>query len=155
MGIGWTVNFGNPWSWVPLIAVAIIVVIGPMVVHGISHSVTRPLLGSRTVAANPGAGGASPGTEESLRRYIVSLEHGRPNYDEMAPQLAAAVNRQLPKIMSTIDGLGEFKSLTYEGTDRTERTFTLPRLLEVGLSGMSDLSPMVRSPIETFAHYLD
>jgi hypothetical protein len=62
--------------------------------------------------------GASPGTEESLRRYIQSLEQGHPNYDEMAPQLAAAVNRQLPKIMSTINGLGAFNSLTYEGTDK-------------------------------------
>jgi hypothetical protein len=59
----------------------------------------------------------SPGSEESLRRYILSLERGRPNYEEMSPQLAAAVSRQLPKLMANIDGLGEFKLLSYEGTD--------------------------------------
>lgn len=61
---------------------------------------------------------ASPGTEDSLRRYILSLEQGHPNYEEMSPQLAAAVNQQLPKLMAAINGLGELKSLTYEGTDK-------------------------------------
>jgi len=104
MGIGWTVNFGNPWSWVPVIAVAVIVVVvaAPLTVRGRS---------------NLAAGSASPGTEEAVRRYILSLQQGHPNYEEMSPQLAAAVNRQLPRIMATIDGLGEFTSLTYEGTD--------------------------------------
>jgi hypothetical protein len=117
MGIGWTLNFGNPWSWVPLIAVAVIVVIGASVVHGGANAaVGGPL--------QPDNGGvpllsksASPGTEDSLRRYILSLEQGHPNYEEMSPQLAAAVKQQLPKIMATINALGEFKSLTYEGTD--------------------------------------
>jgi hypothetical protein len=45
------------------------------------------------------------------------LEQGHPNYEEMSAQLAAAVKEQLPKIMATINGLGEFTSLTYEGTD--------------------------------------
>ncbi len=117
MGIGWTLNFGNPRSWVPLITVTIIVVIGPMVVHGISHSVTRPLLQSNGRGESLAPGAASPGTEESLRRYIVSLENGHPNYEEMSPQVAASVNRQLPKIMPIINGLGQFKSLTYEGSD--------------------------------------
>jgi uncharacterized membrane protein len=102
MGIGWTVNFGNPWSWVPVIAVAVIIVAAPLTVRG---------------GSNLAAGSASPGTEEAVRRYILSLQQGHPNYVEMSPQLAAAVNRQLPKIMATINGLGEFTSLTYEGTD--------------------------------------
>jgi uncharacterized membrane protein len=97
MGIGWTLNLGNPWSWVPLIGV---IVIGPLLAQGVSKS-----------------GPASPGTEESLRRYIYSLEEGRPNYEEMSPKLAASVNLQLPKIMTTIARLGGFKSLTYQGTD--------------------------------------
>jgi uncharacterized membrane protein len=118
MGIGWTVNFGNPWSWVSVIAVAVIVVVAPLTVRGGS----KWAVGEPSQPANPVVPlqnkGASPGTEESLRRYILSLEQGHPNYDEMAPQLAAAVNRQLPKIMSTINGLGAFNSLTYEGTDK-------------------------------------
>jgi uncharacterized membrane protein len=118
MGIGWTVNFGNPWSWVSVIAVTVIVVVAPLTVRGGS----KLAVGEPSQPANPVVPlqnkGASPGTEESLRRYIQSLEQGHPNYDEMAPQLAAAVNRQLPKIMSTINGLGAFNSLTYEGTDK-------------------------------------
>ncbi|MGH9642655.1 MAG: DUF5808 domain-containing protein [Terriglobales bacterium] len=117
MGIGWTVNFGNPWSWVSVIAVAVIVVVAPLTVRGGS----KLAVGEQSQPANPVVPlqnkGASPGTEESLRRYIQSLEQGHPNYDEMAPQLAAAVSRQLPKITSTINGLGAFNSLTYVGTD--------------------------------------
>ena len=116
MGIGWTLNFGNPWSWVPLIALAIIVVIGPLLVQGVSNSaLSMPLQPDdrgEPLKSRP----ASPGTEDSLRRYILSLEQGHPNYEEMSPQLAASVNRQLPKIKALIDRLGELKSLTYEGT---------------------------------------
>jgi hypothetical protein len=116
MGIGWTVNFGNPWSWVPLIAVAVIVVIGPSMVHGGANAaVGGQLQPDNGVPLQSKS--ASPGTEDSLRRYILSLEQGQPDYEKMSPQLAAAVKQQLPKIMATINGLGEFKSLTYEGTD--------------------------------------
>jgi len=118
MGIGWTLNLGNPWSWVPLIVAAVIVVIGPMLVHGASSStVTRPLLQPDDRGEPLKSRLASPGTEESLRRYILSLEKGHPNYEEMSPQLAASVSRQLPKIMTMMAGLGDFKSLTYDGTD--------------------------------------
>jgi hypothetical protein len=58
---------------------------------------------------------AHPGTEDSLRRYIQSLERRHPNYEEMSPPLAAAVNVQLPAIMETIHRMGDFKSLTYTG----------------------------------------
>jgi uncharacterized membrane protein len=117
MGIGWTVNFGNPWSWVPVAAVAVIVVTAPLTLRGASNLAAGGLLqqGNNNVSLQNKS--ASPGTEESLRRYIVSLEQGHPNYEEMSPQLAAAVSRQLPKVIATINGLGEFKSLIYEGTD--------------------------------------
>ncbi len=117
MGIGWTVNFGNPWSWVPLIAVAVIVVVGPLTVRGGSHLAVGGPLEPDNRGMPLQSKSASPGTAESLRRYILSLEQGHPNFEEMSPQLAAAVNRQLPKIMATINGLGEFKSLNYEDTD--------------------------------------
>jgi hypothetical protein len=115
MGIGWTLNFGNPWSWVPLIAVAIIVVIGPVLVHGVSNSAASMPL-QPDARGEPFKSRPASGTEDSLRRYILSLEQGHPNYEEMSPQLAASVNQQLPKIKALIDGLGEFKSLAYEGT---------------------------------------
>jgi hypothetical protein len=104
MGIGWTLNFGNLWSWTSLITVAAIVL-------------AVPNLGAEHAPGPLRSGAPSPGTEDALRRYIFSLETGRPNYEEMSPQLAAAVNRQLPKLEELIGGLGEFKTLTYEGTD--------------------------------------
>jgi uncharacterized membrane protein len=105
MGIGYTLNFGSLWAWLLLGAIFAI----PSGLHLMQPITT----GARLNAA----AAASPGTEASLRRYIDSLEGGHPNYDEMSPMLAAAVNRQLPTIMSTIRKLGEFKSLTYEGVD--------------------------------------
>jgi hypothetical protein len=117
IGIGWTLNFGNPRSWAPLIAVAVIVVVGPLLVQGVPSSEMGTPFASEDRGEALNGGPASPGTEDSLRRYIQSLESGHPNYDEMSPRLAAVANRQLPKIMATINALGEFRSLTYEGTD--------------------------------------
>ena len=68
---------------------------------------------SRTLSDRP----PSAGTEESLRRYIYSLEKGHPNYEEMSPKLATAVQMQLRQIMTTIGGLGDFKTLSYRGGD--------------------------------------
>jgi uncharacterized membrane protein len=118
MGIGWTLNLGNPWSWVLLIGVVVVVVTGPMLMQGASKSAVAgaPLQPDDRVAS-PKTRIASPGTEESLRRYIHSLEEGHPNYEEMSPELAASVNLQLPKIMTIIAGLGGFSALTYQGTD--------------------------------------
>jgi hypothetical protein len=73
----------------------------------------QPADRGETLKSGPG----SPGTEESLRRYIYSLENGHPNYEEMSPRLAAALKLQLPKVMKIIAKLGDFKSLTYEGTN--------------------------------------
>ena len=56
-----------------------------------------------------------PGTEESLRRYIESLEQGQPNYDEMTPGLANAVRRQLPDVLRTVKPWGALKSITFNG----------------------------------------
>jgi uncharacterized membrane protein len=117
MGIGWSLNFGNPWSWVPLIAIAGILVVGPLLLQGVSNSAVGRLLPPDDRGEPLKSRPASPGTEDSLRHYILSVEQGHPNYEEMSPQLAASVNRQLPKVMALIDGLGEFKSLTYEGMD--------------------------------------
>jgi uncharacterized membrane protein len=107
IGIGWTLNFGNPWSWVPLMAIAVTMAIGPMLGPPLRAAHRDEPFKSRA---------ASPGTEESLRRYIYSLKSGHPNYEEMSPKLAASVNLQLPKIMSTMTELGDFQSLTYQGT---------------------------------------
>jgi uncharacterized membrane protein len=106
MGIGYTLNFGNPWSWLLLGTVLAI----PFGIH-----LLRPTMPTRVNAS----AAASPGTEASLRRYIDSLESGQPNYAEMSALLAADVKRQLPTIMDTIRNLGTFRSLTYEGVDQS------------------------------------
>jgi hypothetical protein len=61
--------------------------------------------------------GAQPsaGTEASLRRYIVSLQRGQPNYDEMTPRMAQAVRNQLDSVLAIIKPLGALKSITFKG----------------------------------------
>jgi beta-lactamase regulating signal transducer with metallopeptidase domain len=62
----------------------------------------------------PGAP-AHPGTEASLRRYIDSLEKGQPNYDDMAPALAAIVKLQLPELLASIRTWGALESIAFKG----------------------------------------
>jgi len=59
----------------------------------------------------------SPGTEASLRRYVVSLEKGAPNYEEMTPALADLVRAQLPTTLAQIAQLGRLQSLTFKRVD--------------------------------------
>jgi uncharacterized membrane protein len=117
MGLGWTVNFGNPWSWVPLIAVALVAVIGPLLLQGGTYSAIAEPSQPDNRGEPLKSRSAGPATQESLRRYILSLQQGHPNYDEMSVPLAASVHRQFPKIAAMINELGEYQSLTYEGTD--------------------------------------
>ena len=55
----------------------------------------------------------SPGTEAALRRYIESLESGKPNYDEMWPRLTKAVYARTPWILPYIQQAGALKSLRF------------------------------------------
>ena len=59
-----------------------------------------------------------PGTAASLRRYIDSLEVGKPNYDEMSPHLAKAVRQELPQIEEIIQSTGTFQSMFFVDVDR-------------------------------------
>jgi hypothetical protein len=61
----------------------------------------------------------SPGTQASLLRYINSLEMGKPNYEEMSPQLAAAVRQQLPMIEQIIHKLGPYQAMKFRGVSST------------------------------------
>jgi hypothetical protein len=56
-----------------------------------------------------------PGTEQSLRRYIASLERGQPNYEEMSPGMAEAVRGQLPDILAAMKPLGAPRAFTFKG----------------------------------------
>jgi hypothetical protein len=55
----------------------------------------------------------SPGTEESLRRFIDSMQRGQPNYDEMTPPLAAANRSQVSRTGPLMKSFGALKSLTF------------------------------------------
>jgi hypothetical protein len=59
--------------------------------------------------------GPSPGTEASLRRYIASLQAGKPNLGEMTPGQADSVTRQAPTLIAMMQSFGALKSLTYKG----------------------------------------
>ncbi|MBV9548575.1 MAG: hypothetical protein JO256_02765 [Alphaproteobacteria bacterium] len=56
-----------------------------------------------------------PGTEEALRRYLVSLQRGEPNYQDMVPSMAEAVRSQLPDILGALKPLGAIRSITFKG----------------------------------------
>ena len=56
-------------------------------------------------------------TAASLRRYIDSLEAGKPNYEEMSPLLADTVREQLPQIEAIIHRMGAFQSMVFKGVD--------------------------------------
>ncbi|HEX4177084.1 MAG TPA: hypothetical protein VHY57_01555 [Rhizomicrobium sp.] len=80
------------------------------------------------MAARVKAGVPSPGTEDSVRRYIDSLEKGAPNYDEMEPRVADENRRQLPNQMAEIHRLGalqslKFTSVTTNGMDVYDAAF--------------------------------
>lgn len=55
----------------------------------------------------------SPGTEESLRRFIDSMQRGQPNYDEMTPPLAAANRSQVSRTGPLMKSFGALQSLTF------------------------------------------
>jgi beta-lactamase regulating signal transducer with metallopeptidase domain len=58
-----------------------------------------------------------PGTEVSLRNYVLALETGNPNYDAMEPDLAAVVHMQLPIILKYIKQAGDLRSITFLDRD--------------------------------------
>jgi hypothetical protein len=66
------------------------------------------------VAARVRANVPSPGTEASARRFIVSLEDGAPDFDDMEPRVAADAAGRLSWTLGQIQKLGQFKSLTFE-----------------------------------------
>jgi hypothetical protein len=63
------------------------------------------------------AGRPAPGTEASLRRYIASLEKGKPNYQEMTPDLAGSVRATLPALLPLMVRFGPLKSIAFKSVD--------------------------------------
>jgi bla regulator protein blaR1 len=53
----------------------------------------------------------SQGSEATLRRLIAGINAGKPNLDEMNPQLAAAIGKDLPKLQVKLADLGPVESI--------------------------------------------
>jgi CubicO group peptidase (beta-lactamase class C family) len=70
----------------------------------------------------------SPGTEAALRRSIAEVAAGKPDYDQMGPEFAAAVREQLPRVQQIFKEFGaveavKFKSVDPMGADQYHVTF--------------------------------
>ncbi len=61
------------------------------------------------------AGAGAPRTEAPLRKMVDSLIAGRPDYQDMTPQLAAVVKRQ-PAVQAGVASLGPIQSVKFLGT---------------------------------------
>jgi len=61
---------------------------------------------------------ASPGTEAALRHQIDGLMRGAPDYERMAPTLAAGTRQMLPTLHAMVAKWGPVKSVTFVGVDK-------------------------------------
>jgi len=53
----------------------------------------------------------NPGSAAMLRRVIDGIVAGKPNLQEMNPQLAAAIHKDLPKLQVKLADLGEVQAI--------------------------------------------
>jgi D-alanyl-D-alanine carboxypeptidase len=58
---------------------------------------------------------ATPGAEGALRRVILELHDGKPNYDLMSPMLAQATRQQLSRLQPDLGRLGSVVSVSFKG----------------------------------------
>jgi hypothetical protein len=56
-----------------------------------------------------------PGGEEALRRYIDAVARGRPDYDQMTPQLAEQTRRDLAVNQAILARLGVLRAVSFRG----------------------------------------
>jgi hypothetical protein len=56
-----------------------------------------------------------PGSEEALRRYIEALLQGRPDYDQMTPEVAAQTRRDLLLNQAILAKLGALRAVSFRG----------------------------------------
>jgi len=57
----------------------------------------------------------TPGGEAALRRLIAGIASGTPDYQELSPELAGAVRRQLPRLQPSLSHLGAGQSIDFRG----------------------------------------
>lgn len=54
-----------------------------------------------------------PGSEAALRRLLGEVASGKPNYDLLAPQMAAMMKEQLPQLHKDLLALGQVNTVTF------------------------------------------
>jgi len=57
----------------------------------------------------------TPGSESALRRIILGISSGKPNYDEMSAELADATRQQLPTLQAAVSTFGAVQSVEFRG----------------------------------------
>jgi len=58
-------------------------------------------------------GEPAAGTESALRRLVAGLAAGSPDYDNLSPQFAEVVRRDLPMTRPLFSAMGELRSVTF------------------------------------------
>ena len=57
----------------------------------------------------------APGSEQAVRLLLAGIALGKPNYDQMGPELASATQAQLPQLQSGLKALGAVQSVVFQG----------------------------------------
>jgi hypothetical protein len=93
-----------------------------LVLHQNGHDIPMPrmdtaeaeriegLIAERLKSQSP-----SPGTEPALRRLIDGLRAGEPNYEDMGPEVAEAIRKQLATLQADISEAGPIQSIRFVG----------------------------------------
>jgi bla regulator protein BlaR1 len=68
------------------------------------------------------SGTARPGSEQTVRQFIEAVRSGTPNYEQMSPEFAQLMRKQLPRLHATAVWLGgivamEFRGVSNQGWD--------------------------------------
>jgi hypothetical protein len=82
----------------------------------LSHQSVAQQASSKAASAVPAQSvrtTALPGTEATLRRLLAEVASGRPNYNLLAPAMAAELRDKLPAYQQDLRALGELESVTF------------------------------------------
>jgi hypothetical protein len=77
------------------------------------HSVEMPAAFGVPMRASTARSAPQTGSEEALRRYIVGVALGEPDYDQMTAEVAAWTRSQLPFSQAIFSKLGPLRALSY------------------------------------------
>jgi hypothetical protein len=79
------------------------------------HTVETPAKLGVPVRPTTARSAPQPGSEESLRQYILAISNGQPDYERMTPDVAARTRQQLPFDQAILGKLGTLRALSFRG----------------------------------------